>query len=225
MSFDSEFLYSALLVMAALHKRTLNQHDDSMRCAAYHFIDKALPNHRLALSDNFKDAATVTPALLTAILITLLAKLRSRCLRNEVTPYVLPLNHFYMQGGIRQVLHIVSPYIQGSNVMGFINVVPHGILVDAIDPCCLDDRCRHDSISLLQGLDGEDISVQSETIYEDSLSFHIHSFNNGGSALMGTMGVVSNAHNGTPRIGRSASPTQPAIYGHIGAILCTDEGR
>ncbi|KAH6674320.1 hypothetical protein B0J14DRAFT_446225, partial [Halenospora varia] len=116
--FDCEGVYSAMLAIAACHIQTLNPDNVRIREASYHYIDASLLLQRQQLSNIDKSNAEVL--LTSSILITMHAKLRSRCLRPSVEPYVLPTSCFRMQEGVEKLMQITEPILEDSAVRKYL---------------------------------------------------------------------------------------------------------
>jgi hypothetical protein len=98
LAFQSDLVLSALLSMSALHHWALTPNDSRLSFAAKHYFDRAVRQHRIALSN--ADLQSAEALLATAILITHFSWLASHSVTSN-EPYEIPLQAYYMAKGLR----------------------------------------------------------------------------------------------------------------------------
>jgi len=109
LAFHSDLVLSALLGISALHLSGLKPDDHTLVLSARHYFDRAVSQHRMALS-NVKDH-NAEAILATAILICHHTWLASHSTSLD-EPYVLPLQTYHMARGIQALLGQMWPSLR-----------------------------------------------------------------------------------------------------------------
>jgi hypothetical protein len=112
-AFGSDLVMSALLAISALHLRNLTPDDPDLTYAAGHYFGHAVRKYRPALAHITEPLAE--PVLMTAMIVGFYTWLVSWT-PNVGTPYVLPLQSFYLIRGVFDILMEVGPWVKSANL-------------------------------------------------------------------------------------------------------------
>lgn len=117
MSFESDYVYSAILATAAIHLWTLSPTDMSRLSTAHRYLNWTLSRYRIALSsvDEFNSAQLLT----SSILITFHTRLRAKYAKLSGSPYTIPTECFDMQEGAKALHRVSSTYLRNSKLMAY----------------------------------------------------------------------------------------------------------
>lgn len=96
-AFDCEYMYNAVLGVAALHMFSIYPGDVTLRAAACRYINETIRGRKEELEG--LDRKSSIQLFTAAILLTMCAKLISKCPGSGSEVYELPLNYFYLQIG------------------------------------------------------------------------------------------------------------------------------
>ncbi|KAE9366361.1 hypothetical protein N431DRAFT_352500 [Stipitochalara longipes BDJ] len=121
LAFECTYIYSAILAIAALHLLTLTPDDIALKAATYQYIDETVSAHReeMSIVANSKSLNR----LAASILLTMHAKLRTICEKNNSGPYSLPTNYFILQHGANDIFLQTPEW--GSEFQAYINPQNH----------------------------------------------------------------------------------------------------
>jgi hypothetical protein len=162
MAFQSDLVLSALLSISALHHWALTPNDSWLSLAANHYFDRAVRQHRIALSNG--DSHSAEPVLASALLIAHYSWLASHSVTSN-EPYALPLQAFYMVQGMRPLFRQMYPYLENSRY-GLLNRPMYGVYRDIQE----DDfslSLREDLAILSKTFDEKDTSPTDKVVLED----------------------------------------------------------
>lgn len=120
-AFGCQYVYSAILGVAALHLLSLNPQDVGVEAAAYQYIDETVSS--IKDETPHVDSENSLNLFTTAMLLTIHTKLRSDHFGREGmnAQYSVPLDLFHFQAGARYLFHFVESHIEGSGVKAFID--------------------------------------------------------------------------------------------------------
>jgi hypothetical protein len=112
-AFGSDLVMSALLAISALHLRNLTPDDPDLKYAAGHYFGQAVRKYRPALAHITESMAE--PVLMTAQIVGYYTWLVSWA-PSPGTPYILPLQSFYLIRGVFDILLEIGPWIKSPNL-------------------------------------------------------------------------------------------------------------
>lgn len=120
-AFECSYIYSAILGIAALHLLTLTPDDIALKAATYQYIDETVTAHREEMS--ITDTSSPSNRFTASILLTMHAKLRTRCEANSGVPYTLPISYFSLQNGAKDLWNQTSEW--ASEMKAYVNCYSH----------------------------------------------------------------------------------------------------
>ena len=121
LAFQSDLVLSALLGISALHYAALTPTDMGISRVADLYLDKAVTNHRVALSCANQNSAE--SLLATAILICHHAWLSAHtCV--PIQQYEIPLQTYHMARGIQTLFNQMWPWLAGSAYLWYVERLP-----------------------------------------------------------------------------------------------------
>ncbi|KAF8848055.1 hypothetical protein BDZ45DRAFT_754258 [Acephala macrosclerotiorum] len=163
LAFHSELVLSALLGISALHHWALTPEDPTLSYAAGYYFDKAVRNHRIALSNVDKYSAEAV--LATAIIIchhTWLSAHRAK----STEAYEIPLQTYHMARGIQVLFDQMYPWLRGSPYLWYIESQP---VLEATESSCQEPwmtTAREDLARLSDTFEYKDVSASDKIVYE-----------------------------------------------------------
>ena len=167
LAFQSDLVLSALLGISALHHWALTPDDPHLSYAAGYYFDRAIKNHRKALSE--VDQASAELVLATAILIThhtWLAAHSNTC----NAPYELHLQTYYMARGIQALFEQMYPWLTGSGYLWYVERTP---AIDTEEVACVDLfllSSQADLAKLSETFEQEEVTPTDKTVYEKTVA-------------------------------------------------------
>ena len=121
LAFQSDLVLSALLGISALHYAALTPTDMGISRVADLYLDRAVINHRVALSCANQNSAE--SLLATAILICHHAWLSAHtCV--PIQQYEIPLQTYHMARGIQTLFNQMWPWLAGSAYLWYVERLP-----------------------------------------------------------------------------------------------------
>jgi hypothetical protein len=165
-AFEFPYVYSAMLGVAALHLLTLKPEDAPLEAAAYYYMDVSTHREEIARLD----AGNSQALLANSMLITLHAKLRSRCLSTNTSPYVPNLDIFHLQRGVEHLMNATKSIIGVSPIHEFLEITPEPDYKTYIPSRSPQFRISDDTPFQLTTEDPK-ISPERQEIYHQTLSY------------------------------------------------------
>ncbi|KAL3420635.1 hypothetical protein PVAG01_07080 [Phlyctema vagabunda] len=103
LAFECTYIYSAILGIAALHLLAQMPSDIALKAAAYQYMNETVSAHREEMGSI--DSSNALNRFAASVLLTMHAKLRTRCEANTGVAYTLPTNYFMLQIGATGLWH------------------------------------------------------------------------------------------------------------------------
>jgi Fungal specific transcription factor domain len=165
LAFQSDLVLSALLGISALHHWALTPNEQRLSYAAGYYFDRAVRNHRKALSE--VDQTSAEAVLATAILITHHTWLAAHS-GNE--PYQLHLQTYYMARGIQVLFEQMYPWIAGSGYLWYIERTPAEDTEEApyIDPFLVNSQEDLEKLSIT--FYEKEVTATDRVVYEKTVA-------------------------------------------------------
>lgn len=173
LAFQFDLALSALLGISALHHWALTPSDPKLLYAAKYYFDRAVRDHRKALS--VVDEESAEAVLATAILITHHNWLALHSDTSN-TPYELNLQTYYMARGIMalfdQMCRNPWPSLQDAEYLWYIERPPSNTNTEEEEPC-VDPfliSSQEDLAKLSTTFDDEAVSPEDKIVYEKAVA-------------------------------------------------------
>lgn len=167
LAFQSDLVLSALLGISALHHWALTPDDPQLSYAAGYYFDRAVRNHRKALSE--VDQVSAESVLATAILITHHTWLAAHSDMSNA-PYELHLQTYYMARGIQILFEQMYPWLSGSGYLWYVERAPVTDIeeITCIDPFVLSSQ--EDLAKLSATFTEKEVAPADKVIYEKTVT-------------------------------------------------------
>lgn len=180
LAFHSDLVLSALLGISALHLSDLKPDDHTLALSARHYFDRAVSQHRVALS-NVEDH-NAEAILATAILICHHTWLASHSTSLD-EPYVLPLQTYYMARGIQVLFDQMWPSLKGSSYLFYVEqeVNQNDGMPSHYDPFLM--SIQQDLDMLSRTFEEVDVTPEVKEVYDKAvleITSMCYAINNGG---------------------------------------------